>query len=73
MSYIFLKIWTADDERRRDAAVPGETDFATKPELARRMVERALQAVAPCKWVAGDEVYCNNSKLRQWLEARRLG
>jgi SRSO17 transposase len=65
--------WAADRERRRAAAVPEETEFATKPELARRMIERALQAGAPCSWVAADEVYGNNSKLRQWLEQRRLG
>jgi SRSO17 transposase len=65
--------WAADAERRRAAAVPEETEFATKPELARRMIERALKAGAPCNWVAADEVYGNNSKLRQWLEGRRLG
>jgi SRSO17 transposase len=65
--------WAADVERRRAAAVPEETKFATKPELARRMIERALKAGAPCSWVAADEVYGNNSKLRQWLEERRLG
>lgn len=65
--------WAADQERRRVAAVPEETEFATKPELARRMIERALQAGAPCSWIAGDEVYGNNGKLRQWLEERQLG
>jgi SRSO17 transposase len=32
-----------------------------------------LKAGALCSWVAADEVYGNNSKLRQWLEERRLG
>src|SRR5487761_1275773 len=64
--------WAADAERRRAAAVPEGTEFATKPELARRMIGRALQAGAPCNWVAADEVYGNNSKLRQWLEERRV-
>src|ERR1039457_2777261 len=65
--------WAAGRKRRRAAVVPEKTEFATKPELARRMIEHALQAVAPCNWVAADEVYGNNSKLRQWLEQRRLG
>ena len=65
--------WASDDERRRAAAVPEEAEFATKPELARRMIERALKAGAACSWVAADEVYGNNGKLRQWLEERRLG
>ena len=65
--------WAADAGRRRAAQVPEGTEFATKPELARRMIERALQAGVPCTWVAADEVYGNNRKLRQWLEDRRLG
>jgi SRSO17 transposase len=65
--------WAADAERRRAAAVPEGTEFATKPELARRMIERALDGGTPFGWVAGDEVYGNNSKLRQWMEERRLG
>jgi SRSO17 transposase len=31
--------WAADAERRGAAAVPEETEFATKPELARRMID----------------------------------
>ena len=65
--------WAADRDRRRAAAVPEKTEFATKPELARCMIERALKAGAACSWVAADEVYGNNSKLRQWLQERRLG
>jgi SRSO17 transposase len=64
--------WAADAERCRSAAVPEGTEFATKPELARRMIERTLDAGAAVGWVAGDEVYGNNSKLRQWLEDRQL-
>jgi SRSO17 transposase len=65
--------WAADADRCRAAAVPEGTEFATKPELARRMIERALDAGMPVGWVAADEVYGNNSKLRRWLEERRLG
>ena len=65
--------WARDGQRCRAAAVPEGTEFATKPELARRMIERALKAGASVGWVAADEVYGNNSKLRQWLEERRLG
>src|SRR5487761_1382942 len=62
--------WAADGQRCRQAGVPQGTGFATKPELARRMIERALDADAPCGWVAADEVYGNDSKLRRWLEDR---
>ena len=46
--------------------------FATKPELAWRMIERAADAGVPFSWVTGDEVYGGNPKLRQRLEERRL-
>lgn len=64
--------WAADAERCHAAAVPEGTEFATKPELARRMIERTLDVGASVGWVAGDEVYGNNSRLRQWLEQRQL-
>jgi SRSO17 transposase len=37
------------------------------------MIARALAAGAACAWVAGDEVYGNNNKLRTWLEEKQLG
>jgi SRSO17 transposase len=36
--------WTSDPERCRAAGVPDQVGFATKPELARRMLARALDA-----------------------------
>jgi SRSO17 transposase len=63
--------WTDDAERRRAAGIPEEVPFATKPELARRMVERALEAGARAAWVVADSVYGADSKLRFFLEARQ--
>ena len=65
--------WIADGDRCRAAAVPQGTEFATKPELARRMIQRALDAGVAFGWVAADEVYGKNTGLRQWLEGQRLG
>src|SRR5512135_1258331 len=62
------KAWTADRRRCAAAAVPADVAFATKPELARRMIERALAARVPFAWVVGDEVYGNDRRLRMWLE-----
>ena len=64
------KEWAADDARRREAGVPTDVAFATKPRLARRMLERAFAAGVPAAWVAGDAVYGDASDLRRWLEAR---
>ena len=44
--------------------------FATKPELARQMIERAIIAGVPFAWVAADEAYGQNTSLRDWLEER---
>jgi SRSO17 transposase len=38
------KSWTDDPERCRAARVPEEVGFRTKPQLARVMLERALDA-----------------------------
>src|SRR5215217_6159422 len=43
--------WLADAERCQVAGVPDQVGFATKPELARRMLERALEAGVPAGWV----------------------
>ena len=51
------KAWTEDPERLAAAHVPEGTGFATKPQLARAMIERAIAAKAPFAWVAADSVY----------------
>jgi len=37
--------------------VPEAITFATKPQLALTMIERAIQAEAPFAWVAADSIY----------------
>ena len=65
--------WTGDPERLQAAGVPDQVGFATKPELATRMLARALAAGVPAAWVTGDEVYGANPGLRAELEARGVG
>ncbi|MFI1606997.1 IS701 family transposase [Streptomyces griseofuscus] len=65
--------WTEDPDRCRNAGIPDDLAFATKPQLAARMVERALDAGTPARWVAGDEVYGDNPHLRTVLERRQTG
>jgi SRSO17 transposase len=62
--------WANDAERRGAAGVPEEVEFTTKPQLARRMIARALAAGVECAWVTGDSVYGNDGRLREWLEER---
>src|ERR1700760_4021226 len=49
--------WTSNPARLAAAHVPPEVSFATKPRLAVRMIERAMAAPVPCRWVVGDTVY----------------
>jgi SRSO17 transposase len=64
--------WTPDRDRCRQAGIPDDRQFATRPELARQMIERALEAGVPFGWVAGDEAYGQNTPLRDWLEQRHV-
>jgi SRSO17 transposase len=65
--------WIDDPERCRVAGIPDQVGFATKPALATAMLARALDAGIPAAWVAGDEVYGADPKLRAELEGRRIG
>jgi SRSO17 transposase len=67
------KSWTTDPPRCEAAGVPAGHRFATKPQLAARMILRALDARVPAAWVTGDEVYGANPGLRAQLEARGVG
>src|SRR5215831_13135492 len=51
------KAWTDDTGRLQAAQVPQEVGFATKPQIARQMIARALAAQVPFSFVAADSVY----------------
>jgi SRSO17 transposase len=63
--------WTDDRDRCREAGIPDDVQFATKPELARLMLGRALDAGVPAAWVTADEAYGKDGRFRDWLEQRR--
>ena len=60
--------WAADGARRAAAGIPGAVSFATKPQLAQRMMARAIAAGVPFAWVVGDAVYGSDRRLRRFLE-----
>lgn len=64
------KSWTENPARCQQADVPADVGFATKPELAARMLWRTLDAGGPAAWVLGDTVYGSHRPLRAGLEAR---
>jgi SRSO17 transposase len=65
--------WCENRERCTAAGVPEQIEFATKPRLALEMIERARAAGVPASFVAGDEVYGNDSVLRDGIKALGLG
>ncbi len=66
------KSWTDDRDRCRRAHIGDDVEFATKPEQARSMLERAVGAKVPFAWFTGDEAYGQNRALREWCEEQDI-
>ena len=64
--------WAADQERRELAGVPDEVMFATKPQLAGRLLQHAHDQGIRAAFVAGDEVY-GGRDLRKGIRERGTG
>jgi SRSO17 transposase len=64
-----LPDWIEDRQRRQAVGIPETIGFQTKPELARRMLERVWDAQISISWVVADTVYGDNLDLRTWLQA----
>jgi SRSO17 transposase len=62
--------WAQDKERRERAGVPEEIRMRTKPELAKEMLRRALEAGVEAAWVVADSVYGDTRRLGMFLEDR---
>ena len=66
------QVWADDRERRGEAGVPESVGFRTKGQLARLMLERAVESELPFAWFTGDEVYGSDRNLRLWLERAEI-
>src|SRR6266566_7930361 len=62
----------ADEEHRELAGVPEEVMFASKPQLAGSLIERAHALGIRAAFVAGDEVY-GGRELRRGIRRRGMG
>lgn len=60
--------WANDADRRAKVGVPESVRFATKPQLAKQMLQSAFDSGLRPDWVVADEVYGNDGKLWWWLE-----
>jgi SRSO17 transposase len=64
--------WTTDPDRCRRAHVPDDVEFATKPQQAQAILQRAVQARVPFAWFTADEAYGQNPGLRGWCEQQDI-
>ena len=62
----------ADEEHRELAGIPEEVPFATKPQLAGALLDRAQSLGIRAAFVAGDEVY-GGRELRRSIRQRGMG
>lgn len=67
------KSWTGGRDRCRAAEIPEDRDFATKGDLAKDMIQRALASPLPIAWVTADSAYGQEWRLRRMLEEAGVG
>ena len=60
--------WCNDPARCRQAKVPADVLFQTKPEQAMAMLQHAWAQGVPMRWVTGDELYGDSTALRTLIE-----
>jgi SRSO17 transposase len=66
--------WSEDPHRCGEAGIPADQQgFATKPTLAATLIARTVAAEVPASWVAGDEVYGADPRLRAAIRGHGLG
>jgi SRSO17 transposase len=59
------EVWCQDAERRQQAGVPEEVEFATKPEIALQQIRQAVEQNVPRGVVLADAGYGNSTPFRQ--------
>lgn len=63
--------WFEDKDRCKDAGIPEETTFKTKPQLALKMYNRMRANGHKPLWVAADEAYGRDTNFRKNLETQQ--
>jgi SRSO17 transposase len=62
--------WTKDPDRCRQAGVPKNVEFATKPHQAVELFAEAEDVGVPYGWIAGDGGYGQYREVRDWPTQR---
>jgi SRSO17 transposase len=61
------EIWVQDQKRRKEAGVPRDISFATKPAIALEQIRQALEEEVTKAPVLADAAYGNDSQFREGL------
>ncbi len=64
--------WTEDPSRRREARIPWNVSFATKPELALQLIRRAVDDGIPPGVVLADKAFGASEDFRDGLDELKL-
>lgn len=64
--------WAEDPDRRKEARIPDDVPFRTKPELALQMIRRAVEDDWPRGVVLADTAYGDSSDFRNKLRELKL-
>lgn len=62
--------WTKDPDRCREAGIPQDVVFATKPRQAVELFQEADDAKVPYGWIAADGGYGQYREVRDWATSR---
>lgn len=63
--------WADEPDRRREAGVPAEVTFKTRPQQVHDMIDDARAAEVPFAWFTADEEFGQNPALCEYLENDR--
>ena len=64
--------WASDRVRRKEAGIPPEVQFQTKPEIALAQIRQAVEAQVAPGVVLADEVYGSNREFREGVAELKL-
>src|ERR1700739_1087219 len=64
--------WAKDGKRRKEAGIPEEISFATKPTIALQQIRKAVEEEVTRAPVLADAAYGNDSQFREGLAELRL-
>ena len=64
--------WATDPTRRKEAGIPESIRFQTKPQIALKQIQQAVEEGVPAGVVLADEVYGSNREFREGIAELEL-